>query len=142
MCELESLNNSKQNIIKEKTSFRKIQRKKKRKLKNNKKRKINNSKIYFSNIYDHIPESEETKQIRKDMREEYYIKVEKIRQTYKDITEKEKILEIITELEELFYTALFEDLNTSLAKNLAYSICMEYELNTQEIFPFYLYKNK
>jgi hypothetical protein len=142
MCELESLNNSNQNIIKEKTLFKKIQRKKKRKFKNTKKTKINNSKIYFTKISDPIPESEATKQIRKEIREEYYIKVEQIRQTYKDITEKEKILQIITELEELFYTALFEDLNTSLAKSLAYSICMEYELNTQEIFPFYLYKNK
>jgi hypothetical protein len=137
MCELESVKNSNQNIIKKNTLYKKIYRKKKRELKNTKKITIN-----LSNISKPIPESQETKQIRKEIREEYYIKVEKIRQTYKDISEKEKILEIITELEELFYTALFEDLNTSLAKDLAYSICMEYELNTQEIFPFYLYKNK
>lgn len=141
MFELESLKNSNQNIIKENALFKKkkIQRKKKRKFKNTKK-----PTIYFSDIFKPIPLSEETIRIKNEIRAEYPIKVEKIRQTYKEYCQenKEKVLEIIIELEELFYTALFEDLNTGLSKELAYLICMEYEINSQEIFPFYLYKNK
>ena len=139
MFTLESAKNSNQNIIKETSSFKKTYRKKKRKFKNTK-----NLKIYLLDIYKPIPLSDETIRIRNEIRAEYPIKVEQIRQTYKNrcLENKEKILEIITELEELFYTALFEDLNTGLAKELAYSICMEYEINSQEIFPFNLYKNK
>lgn len=111
MCELVSVKNSNQNIIKKNTLYKKIYRKKKRELKNTNKITIN-----FSNISKPIPESQETKKIRKEIREEYYIKVEKIRQTYKDISEKEKILEIITELEELFYTALLKILILLLLK--------------------------
>jgi hypothetical protein len=114
---------------------------KKRKTSMKKKSRIN-KKLFILGSSNIQPMSEATKQIKKEIRDEYYIRVEKIGQTYKDINNKENILEIITELEELFFSAMFEDLNTSLAKNLAYSICMEYELNTQEIFPFYLYKNK
>jgi uncharacterized protein with von Willebrand factor type A (vWA) domain len=134
-----------QSLVSTKKITKKMKREKKKSL-SKKKKNIKDLNFYFLDTYiPQIPES--TKRIIQEIHEEYPIKVEKIRNSYEDIKDlsldkKTMVLEMIAKLEELFFTALFEDLNIYLAIDLAYTICMESEINTKDIFPFNLYKNK
>jgi hypothetical protein len=118
-------------------------RKQKRKAKKQKLRKIINQS--FTSIPCIIPESDYTKRVRKEMRETYPIKMNEIYNKFHTITndlimdnqeKKEKILELLKELEDQFYTALFEDLGAYRAKELGYVICRQFEIKHDPKNPF------
>ena len=118
----------------------------KRKKQTKKQKKLNTIIMSFINLDTTIPmESDHTKRVRREMRETYPIKLEEINNKFNLINndlildlpaKKEKILELLTELEDQFYTALFEDLGAHHAKELGYIICHRYEIKHDPKNPF------
>lgn len=126
--------------------IRKPIKRKKQKRQIKKKKKLNTLLRSFFNSNATIPvESEYTKRVRREMRETYPIKLEEINNKFNLINndlimdlpaKKEKILELLTELEDQFYTALFEDLGAHHAKELGYIICAKYQIKHDQKNPF------
>jgi hypothetical protein len=118
----------------------------KRKRQTKKQKKLNKIIKLFLNSDMAIPvESEYTKRVRREMRETYPVRLAEIYNKFNSINDdlimdqfakKDKILELLTELEDQFYTALFEDLGAHHAKELGYIICSRYGIKHDPKNPF------
>lgn len=121
-------------------------KRKKQKRKTKKHQKLNTIiKSFLKSTTTQPLESEHTKLVRREMRETYPIKLKEIQNKFNSINsdlildqqkKKEKIIELLTELEDQFYTALFEDLGAYHAKELGYIICHRYEIKHDPKNPF------